>query len=272
MTIRHAMLNGRLEPVEALRISPLSEGFQFGYGVFTTLRLIEGRPALLPEHQRRLAGQACELGLGPVADVAALRERCVELARAEGVTDGAARVTLFRDVDGMGELIQLRSRPYGPEVFRNGIALRRTQAEGGASLAGLKTIAYLRYLLAKRAAAAAGFDEALLVDASSRVLEGATSNVFCVRGGVLTTPPVSDGLLPGVVRGAIVAGRCGVAVEERSLSWGELLEAEEVFVTNSLMGVMPVRAIEGQRIARVPGTVTGRLARAFDELERASLE
>lgn len=272
MTIRHAILNGKLEPAATLRVSPLSEGFQFGYGVFTTLRLIGGRPALLTEHHRRLSEQAGALGLGPISAPDTLRARCLELARAEGMTDGAVRVTLFRDIEGVGELIQVRARPYGAEEYRRGLALKRTTAEGGAALAGLKTTAYLRYLLAKRAATAAGFDEALLVDGSGRVLEGATSNVFCVRNGLLVTPPVADGLLPGIVRGAILGGRCGVTAEERSLVWEELVGADEVFVTNSLMGVMPVRGLDAQSLAAVPGPVTERVARAFDELERSSLE
>ena len=272
MTTRHAMLNGKLEPTGTLRVSPLSEGFQFGYGVFTTLRLIGGRPAMLADHHHRLSEQAGALDLGPISALGTLWARCLELAQAEGMTDGAARVTLFRDVDGVGELIQLRPRPYGPDEFRRGFALKRTPAESGAALAGLKTIAYLRYLLAKRAATAAGFDEALLVDGSGRVLEGATSNIFCVRNGLLVTPPAADGLLPGIVRGAILGGRCGVTAEERSLVWEELIGADEVFVTNSLMGVMPVRGLDGQSLAAVPGPVTRRVARAFGELERASLE
>ncbi len=266
------MLNGRIEHAGALRISPLSEGFQFGYGVFTTLRLVGGRPAMMTEHHGRLTVQAAALDLGRPSEIAELKERCLMLAREAGACDGALRITWFRDVEGTSELIQLRPTTYAPELYRLGARLYRVEAEGGATLSGLKTIAYLRFLRAKRAAAGAGFDEALLVTAGGRVLEGATTNVFCVLEGVLATPPESEGLLPGVVRGAILKGSCGVGALERAITWDELLGAQEVFVTNSVMGVMPVRGLGDRLLASAGGPITREVTKGWAGLEAASLE
>ncbi|HSK02236.1 MAG TPA: aminotransferase class IV, partial [Kofleriaceae bacterium] len=108
-----------------------------------------------------------------------------------------------------------------------------------------------------------GADEAVRLDASGRVVEGATCNLFAVHGGAVATPPVDRGALPGIVRARVLAicAREGIGARVRPLSVRELRGAHEVFVTSSLRGVVPVTRIDHVRLAR--GAITERIAAAY---------
>jgi branched-chain amino acid aminotransferase len=151
------------------------------------------------------------------------------------------------------------------------VAVASMRLDAGRPLARAKHANYLVSLLALAEARAAGCDEALLLNHAGHVAEGATSNVFAVVDGVLVTPPLSDGPLPGVTREVVMecAVRLGVGVEERSLPVERLAELDEVFLTNSVVGIRPVVGIldrwEG---ARIPGPVTSMLIERYAELVR----
>ena len=110
----------------------------------------------------------------------------------------------------------------------------------------MKTLNYGDCILQKRAATARGIDEPLFLNTKGQVAEGATSNIFAVIQGEVVTPPVSCGLLPGVMRDFALRV---TGAKERPLSPEELMQADEVFLTNSLMGAMPARSIDGRSIA-----------------------
>jgi branched-subunit amino acid aminotransferase/4-amino-4-deoxychorismate lyase len=135
----------------------------------------------------------------------------------------------------------------------------------GSPLAGVKSLAWAEYHVARERARAAGFDEAILVDETGRLLEGAASNVFLVIGGRVLTPPVASGILPGVTRRLVFesAAAEGLPIEERDLPTLSLADAEEAFLTNALIGVASLVAVDGRTIGDgVPGPVTQRLFRA----------
>jgi branched-chain amino acid aminotransferase len=137
------------------------------------------------------------------------------------------------------------------------------------ALAAAKTANYLPSLLALAEARAAGCDEALLLNHRGQVAEAATANVFLVARGVLVTPPLSDGPLPGVTREAVLecAHHLGLPAEERSFDLDALRQADEVFLTNSVVGLRPVAAVtecwDGREL---PGPVTQTLAGRYRAL------
>ena len=109
-----------------------------------------------------------------------------------------------------------------------------------------KTTSYLSHLLARQEAQAAGCDDALWLDGGGQILETAGANIFAVdRSGAVLTPPVSRGLLPGVVRAAILREFPGA--REALVDLTALADAAEVFLTNSLIGVLPVAAVDGHK-------------------------
>jgi branched-chain amino acid aminotransferase len=121
---------------------------------------------------------------------------------------------------------------------------------------------YVNSFLATREAAMSGYDEALLLDTEGYVAEGAGENVFVVKGGVLTTPPLSSSVLGGITRDSVlrIARDQGVAVQEQKFTRDTLYCADEVFLTGTAAEVTPVREVDNRRIGSgAPGPVTRRI-------------
>lgn len=265
-------VNGRLLPADEARISPLGDGFLFGAGVFETIRVVGGKPAFFAEHMARLRHGAAELGLSQACDERETRERCAAVIGANRLDEGSLKLVAFEDSGKTGLLMTVRHGGYAPEAYARGFRLR-TVPDGRrtGSLSSLKSLNYLKNISAKREAQADGFDEPLFVGDGGLVLEGATSNIFCVRGSVVETPALGLGILPGIVRGVLLGGCAGLRVREGAVTLEGLLASEEVFVTNSLLGVMPVCAVDSRpfEIGRVP--LTTAIAAQFRVLESQSL-
>ena len=258
----HVILNGRLLDAVEARISPLSDGFMFGLGLFETIKVLRGRPVFFEDHFERLRRSAGELGLSFTTSPDELRARCERCLAANGLDDGSLKVVVFQDTDGPGELIATRKSAYLPEHYERGFALKTFsggQREG--KLFGLKTVNYLGNLQAKQAAKTAGCDEALFIDSAGLILEGSTSNIFAVKGGEVLTPPLDGRILPGIARNRVL--QLLKNVRECAVSVKRLAEADEVFVTNALLGVMPVAAVEQQRYDLNSNPITKSLMEAY---------
>jgi len=244
-SMRFAVLNGRLLERAAIAISPFSDGFMFGCGVFETLKVTNGSPEFWVDHQTRLERGMTELGLVSGLNPG-VRSRCEELIRAEGAREAVLKIVMFQDEGLVSELILLRDFVYTEEHYKRGFSLKVVAGRtSGEALSRLKTQNYLCNLLALRSAKAEGFDEVIFVDGQERVFEGATANIFAVRNDILYTPPLVHGILPGVVRGRLLKAT-ELAIKERTLTVYDLKTADEVFLSNSVFGIMPVREIQGQ--------------------------
>jgi len=242
-----------------------------GRGLFETLKILRGRPVFFSDHAGRLrrSAPALELPLPSPDDV--LLGRCARVIAANALGEGVLKIVVFQDLAGTGELILTRQNPYRPEHYERGFKLAVLQdGRRPGYLSGLKTLNYLGNSDARRAALAAGCDDALLVDASGAVLEGATSNVFAVSGGRIFTPALACAILPGVARANVLRlPACGDA-EQGVLTLPQLLEADEVFVTNALLGVMPVARIDQRNFDLTQNPVTRAVREAYQAAELAS--
>ncbi|MEK7866274.1 MAG: aminotransferase class IV, partial [Planctomycetota bacterium] len=136
-----------------------------------------------------------------------------------------------------------------------------------------KSLSYAENMAARRMAAGAGAFDALFTNLRGHVAEGTATNVFLVERGRLVTPPLDEGLLPGVTRKHLlaIAARIGVGVRERPFGVARLCAADEAFVANSLAEVVPVSRVEGRRIAP-PGPLTRTLAQAYHAEVLAAIE
>jgi len=250
------------------------------------MRAYGGRVFRLAAHLRRLRASAAFLRLTVPATDEQMESSISELIRLNSCTEAYVRVTLTRGAsaqglrfDGAGPAtLLIHARPIQPpptEQYRNGAKLIIGTARQNSAnpLAQHKTLSYLLYLLARQEAADAGANGAILLNEHGQVAEESVSNVFLVRRGTLLTPPVYSGLLPGITRGVVLdlARTEGLPVEERPIAAGELFDAEEMFLTNSLMEIMPVRSVDRRQIGVVaPGAITKRthaLYRAAVEAE-----
>lgn len=227
-------------------------GLTLGDGLFDTALALDGRIAFEAEHVDRLAASAATLGIPADAKairaaMRALASRGDRLAIRTTLTRGAGprglkppetpQPTLFATAAPSGRAIA-----FAPlRLWPTGIARNDTSPA-----ARLKTLGYLDAVLAAGEAAREGFDEALFLNTGGKVACAGTGNLFCVLGECnLVTPPLTDGVLAGIVRAQILAlaPAHGLAVEERSLTADDLRGAQALFVTNSLRLLAPVTAL-----------------------------
>ena len=230
-------------------------------GVFETLAVVRGRPVALDAHWRRLCESQQTVGRArPPASVKALIRRAAK--RADGLrvaltTTALAPMTV--------EILPRTSRR--PPATGVTVVTATGRAPSAAAVpAQVKTIERIPSVLAWGETGARPPFEILWCNAQGWLTEGTVSNLFLVRRGRLVTPPVWVGALPGVVRQAVcrLARRLKISVEETPVTRHELYIAEEAFVTNSLVGVVPIRVADGRRVgSRCPGPVTRRLQRAY---------
>lgn len=261
---------------------PVMGGLLYGYGLFETMRAYRGRVFRIDAHEARLRDGARVLGLDVPFDGDELRRGIDAVLDRNGLAgvDAAVRLTLQGDPppDGAAApsparwIVTARRLIQYPELlYERGASavvadVRRNETS---PLSRLKTLNYLDNLLARRAARAAGFDEAILLNTRGDVAEGAASNVFVVRGRELLTPPVDDGALPGIARATVLdlAPTLGLDPREVALALNALRTADEAFLTNSLMEVLPLVRLDAAPIADGrPGPATGGLCAAYGAL------
>lgn len=219
------------------------DGFFFGIGVFETIALEQGVPIFFREHLARMMASLERLGL--TADPREL----VDLARNACQGDAVAGSKVLKlVVTEKNRFATVRANAYNDARRAAGFscAFSEVRRNETSPLVAMKTLNYGDCMLQKRAATARGIDEPLFLNTKGQVAEGATSNIFAVIRGEVVTPPVSCGLLPGVMRNFALRV---TGAKERPLMLEDFMQADEVFLTNSLMGAMSVRSIEGQSVS-----------------------
>lgn len=267
----HVLLDNVLLPDSAAHIPATSEGFLYGHGVFETIKVTSGRPAFLAQHHARLTASARALDLSYAVSLDTLRERLARVITANALADGSAKIVVFaQDSATTGELITTKANAYPPETYARGFRLQTVfTGERTGALSAHKTLNYLANIRAKRAALAAGFDEPLFLTPAGIVIEGATTNIFIVRDGIAHTPSLASGPLPGIARAQVLSLLGPARARESLLTHDDLRHASEIFVTNALLGVMPVTQIDDHPLAI--GPVTRSLTASYFSHEAQSL-
>lgn len=265
---RSAWLNGRLVKGEEAALSLHDRGARDGGGIFETLRVHGGEPFEWQRHMERLVLSAAELGFPVPPAPALLRGAVAELLAHERLTDAVVRITVTRGIAG-GRPTRtgcwIEAEPVGARLWSGtkrgtGTAVILPHAFSPGFVGRHKTTSRLAWDLAREFARAEGADEALLVDRDGFLLEGGASNMFVVRDDEVLTPPLARDVLPGVTR-AIVFDLCrslGILCREYDLPAACLEWALEVFVTNSVQGVLPLASVQGRAL---PFTETGERVR-----------
>ena len=239
------------------RLMP-DDGYWFGIGVFETILIWKGKAIFLDEHLKRLAGAAEAMNLVEHGRAAEWRrERQGEIAgyltRRTG-SDGVLKIT----VSEQNICLSFREYPYREEQYQKGFSLGYTWVRRNETspFTYFKTLNYGENIMARRAAAAAGLDEVLFLNSRGEICEGSVSNVFFVSEAGIATPPVSCGLLDGILRRHVMSVR---DVKEQALTPEMVPRFREMFVTNSLLGIMPVSRLGNHRFKSME---TGRELRA----------
>ncbi len=283
---RYLWWNGSLVPEERARVSPFDRGFLYGDGLFETLRAENGRVLYVGDHLERLTKAATLLRLLPPDEGGASAldleaphiwaRRISELLEANGLKCGAARVKIVLtrgEVTGVGlppptvPTVVVLAEPYTPpsaEAYRRGWALRTDRNGCTPPLAAMKTLNYLYYLRARQDAADLGFDEAILYDNEGHAAETTTGSLLFLQDGRCTVS-ASPHRLRGTAERRIVEmfREDGWIVDEAFIPQRNLAAYEGLWVTNALLGIMPVRAIDGRALPRLFGARAARYRDLF---------
>jgi branched-chain amino acid aminotransferase len=243
-------LNGGFRD-DSAAIDIADRGFLLGDGLFETILLVDGVPAFLSAHLERMGAGADALGIDAALDETEIAAMLAELASRSGVAKGlaSARLTLTRGAAPRGLAVKRgETRPtllatvasYAKTETPARVIVSRHRRNELSIAARCKTLNYLDNILARQQAADAGADEALMLNGAGRIACASSANLFVLKDGVVRTPPVSEGALPGVARGVVLScGRsAGVAIREEPVELQQA-EAGALFLTNSLIGLRP---------------------------------
>jgi len=264
-------------PLAEACLSVMDLGIQRGYGVFETLRTVEGQVYRLGAHLQRLVDSAAAIALPLPWDRAELAALVRETVRRAGYEETSLKVLVtggiprgLMDVEHPSLIIQATPfHPYPEVLYMEGVSAITYPATR--SMTAAKTLDYALAVVAWRAAQARGAHEALLVD-HGLVREGTTCNVFAVVQGTLVTP--GRDVLPGITRADVltVARIEGIPVAERDLPLGELYQATEIFLTSASRELLPVVRVDEQRVGTgVPGPITAALREAYRAYRRREI-
>lgn len=253
-------------------------GFTLGDGLFETIPLYGGEPFLLDRHLSRLRDSARIISLRiPFADTD-IANAVTNLAKRGGISRAVARLTVTRGAGSRGYGIAdcdsptwvVTVEPYEPmseEKWERGFALAsvRIRKNAASPLSGVKSTSALERIMILDEAKKSGADEALVLSTDGHIACGSAVNIFWVRDGRVETPSLDNGILPGVTRAFTLelAGKEKLETVEGRFLPAVLMEAQEVFVTNSLIEIVPVATIDGRVISAVPGPVTRKLAQIY---------
>jgi len=275
-------LNGQLLPLSRAKLSPFDHGFLYGYGLFETMRAYNGHIFRFDRHLTRLRRSAQSLGLANRLTAFDLEAACIKTLDANKVKDARMRLTVSA---GEGDMTPDPSTcssptvlvtaqnlvPLPPEKYESGFkaTLSPLRRNSQSPLSRLKSTCYVENIFARMAARATGYDEAILLNEQGYLAEGSMTNIFLVSNRELITPSLESGVLPGITREAVleIARDANIKNVERQVELKELIEAEEAFVTNSILELMPLTWFEGKPIGTgKPGLLTEELLAAYRKL------
>lgn len=272
-------IDGVLAAPEASAIPVLDRGFLYGDSAFEVLRTYGKRPFAMGPHLARLELSCAKIGI-PAPDLDRVRAEIATALSAGDNEESYVRVVITRGITAIGLAVaeEVRARrvivvlPLAPQpegVYENGIEVTTTaiaRSLDGTGAAGAKASNYLPNILSLESARRTGASEAISVGSNGELLEGTTSNLFLVKEGRVSTPPLGVGILEGITRRVVMeAARAeGIDAAERLLFPPALYGADEAFITSTLREMIPVVRADGVPIGTGrPGPMTLALHQAF---------
>ncbi len=285
MEIKAVWMDGALVGYGDATIPVSSLGLHYGFGFFEGIRCYdtpEG-PAIfrLADHLRRLIRSAAVYGVTLPYSAAALSQACKDVVRANDLVNCYLRPIAFMGEPRSGDpldgefRVAVLAMPQPPLVGAPSsrgatakISSFRRMASDVIPPVAKATGQYLNSFLAEVEARQCGADHAICLTADGRVADGWAHNLFAVRDGVLITPPLSTGVLPGITRDSVLtlAREAGYGVREDDLVRTDLYLADECMLTGTGAGIVPITSVDGRRIGGTgPGPVSARIAGLLDD-------
>ncbi len=271
-------LNDKIVEAQDAHIPVSDSGFLYGAGLFETLRASQGKVFCLADHLDRLFFSASKLGFDLNTDKPTLTKAINDVLAANDLQEARLRLTVSagamsaqsREVKPTVLIAATDFTPYPAEMYEQGIlvtlcSFRQNTAD---PLTGHKTTNYFSRMLALQQAQQKKAAEALWFTTAGYLAEGCISNVFLVKEGKVYTPPIETPVLAGVARKTVcqLAAREGIDLLEQDLTIDDLLVADEIFMTNVIMTVLPVTQMEQHKVGDGKvGPIAQKLKQAFDQ-------
>ena len=274
-------LNDKLVNIEEGRISVGDSGFLYGAGLFETMRAYNGVVFRLDDHLDRLLTSAKTLFIEHSYNKEYLTKAVNKVLEVNNLTDARIRLTLSAGTFSQAQtkpnptllITATKLQPYPAEYYKKGVLVVLCPARQNITdpTCGHKTTSYLSRMLALRQAHEKKAAEALWFTIDGRLAEGCISNVFLVKDSKLFTPTTNTPVLPGIARKTV----CELAIANKielvgkDLTIDDLLSADEVFITNVIMQVMPVVGIEKHNVGQgKPGAITKKIQDYYEEFAK----
>ncbi len=279
-------IDGKFYSRSEAKISVFDHGLLYGDGVFEGIRAYEGVVFRLKEHLDRLYRSARAILLEIPLTWEEMSKAVLETLKRNKLKDAYIRLVVTRGVGDLGLDPRKCSNPtvfiitvpmvvlHSKEKREKGITTMITWVKRDpidATTHEVKSLNYLNSILAKIETNEAGIDEAILLDRTGFVSEGAAENIFIVKGGEIITPPTSTGALRGITREAVLqlAEKLGYTIIEKNITPNELLIADEAFLTGTAAEITPIAEVNKRIIGKgETGPVTKKLIHEFSKMVR----
>jgi len=272
-------LNEKIVPKNKACVSVFDHGFLYGDGIYETLRAYNGIVFKVDEHVERLFRSASMLDLKIPKTRESIKKAVYDTLKANNQNEAVVRLTISRGAGPVGLDPELCPKPtfviitkdfkeYPRKFYIKGvtIAMAKTRRNfKGALNPQIKSLNFLNNILAKIEASKNGAYEAVMLNYRGYIAEGTITNIFFIKKGVLCTPGIDVGILDGITRRIILdsAIELGIKIREGHFRKNELFRADEVFISNTTMEVLPVSRIDNVTVAKAPGNITKALHRAY---------
>jgi len=260
------------------RISPTLTGVLYGWGVFTTLRICDGKVFALDRHWKRLTLHAEKAKISGAPDLKQVRRLLDKLIAANRVENGRARMTLLKagagswrvDTGGESEFLLFTTDDLPRPAAECALTLSPYRILSTALLAGVKQTAMLENLFALEEARSRGFNEAGVLNERGQIVSTAAANIFWIQGADVFTPSLATGCVGGVTRHFIrqLTTRWKLHLVEGSFPIQRLLDARELFLTSTARGITIVSSFDSKTYALKQARIAKLLSREFQKLVR----
>ena len=279
-------LNRTMVEATKARVAAVSSSTLYGRGVFTTLAVYDSNPFLWSKHWQRLAAHAAKLDIDHTGCTEkSVGESLRKLIAVNQVKNGRARVTMLARTNNGSWKAKLSSSRKTDLLIMTGEAHRASP--NGLSLAvspyrvstlspltAIKSLNYLDHILAKEEARSRDFDEAVVLNERGEIVSATNANIFWAKNGTVHTPALATGALAGITRECAidVANKHFIPLVEGVYEIGDLVDADEIFLTSSGLGVAPVTTFDFRRYSVEPESITSVIRQAFLQLTRSEPE
>ena len=252
---RFIVHNGGIHEASEALLSPGQVGVVNGWGVFSTIRVMDGVLFAFEQHWARLPRDAALMRIPVPAEPSEIKNPLLELVRANNALESTLRVVVVRNRGGMWEGPNLK-RDYDliaftaeSKIWGDGVRLGlvRNARHAASPFAGTKILSWSHNLTWLEQAHSEGLDEVILLNEYGQVSECTSANVFISKGEQILTPPLSSGCLPGITRELLLSEIRvpDITIAEKPLELKDLESAAEVFVTSTTRGLLPVLMVKG---------------------------